>query len=638
MNQQNQPELPAKIYAEAVVHSVSGASLLNAPDPVTKDNVEQFHASDDRIKVAVQRLRNAGFEVLGSGKMSITIAAAPEVYERSLQTTLEAVERPVIKELGKADTATFLNAVDDKPFGEIDVSRTEWHQLLDGIVINEPIYYFRDGLPSATPPKTSNKYLSVTPPKTSNKYLPVLEELDEGLAQGLNATLAHDQEIKGKGVKVAMVDSGWYRHPFFTQNHYKVNVVLAPGSSNAEQDDSGHGTGESANLFAIAPDVTLTVVKADVALAGGTGNVNSISAFRTAVALQPDIISCSWGSDQRGCNLSPYNCLLAATVAEAVRQGMIVVFSAGNGHYGFPAQHPDVIAAGGVYRHLSGSLRGKLEASNYASSFISPIYPGRRVPDVCGLVGELPHGSYIMLPVPPGSGIDQALASDKDGTEPTDGWAAFSGTSAAAPQLAGICALLKQVKPQLSPAQAKQILQQTARDVAEGFSNRSSSGESARAGLDLATGSGLADAYAAVQAVQAVTRGKCCDECTSQVQSFSNLNSTLNRRQPMPSQFPKLQKKLDELLWKFEQELQDTIGKYDLEDVELKISEANFISRTPVTKSAHYLRTILDECWDESKGKIKQSDQIDEEHISAAQGLLKLGRYQSTAIDVLRKS
>jgi serine protease AprX len=621
MSKQNQPELPVKVYAEAVVRSACGESLLDSPYPVTSENVSRFGASRDSLQTTAQRLREAGFDVLDVGKVSITIAAAPEVYQRSLHTHLEAVERPVIKELGKTDIATFINAVDQKPFGEIDVSQTEWQGLLDGIAINEPIFYFQHGLPSATPPTTSDKYLSVP----------------EGVAQGLNAVLAHQQGITGKGVKVAMVDSGWYPHPFFTQRNYNVDVVLAPGSTDKWRDDSGHGTGESANVLAIAPDVSLTMVKADIDISGKHRHVNSISAFRTAVALQPDIICCSWGSDQRGNTLSPQDRVFAALVADAVRRGIIVIFAAGNGHHGFPAQHPDVIAAGGVYLHCNGSLKGTLEASNYASSFVSPVYPGRQVPDVCGLVGNLPHGRYIMLPVSPGSKVDQQLAFiAQDGTEAIDGWAAFSGTSAAAPQLAGICALMKQVNPDLSPAQAKQILQQTARDVVDGFSNPSSSGAPARAGPDLATGHGLVDAHASVQAVKALTQESCCDDCASSNQTLSTNYLAPQARQIMYSQFPKLQKKLDVLLWKMEQALQAAIDNDEIEEVELSINSANFISRSPVTKVAYYLRDILDGCL-EVGGKVDKS-KISEEHVSAAQGLLKIGRYQETAIYVLTQA
>jgi len=615
MSQQNQPELPVKVYAEAVVRSASGESLLDSRYPVTSENVHRFYAHGDRLQIAAQRLREAGFDVLDVGKISITIAAFPEVYERSLQTSLEAVERPVIKELGKTDIATFINAVDSKPFGEIDVSQTEWQELLDGVAINEPVYYFDAGLPSAVPPINSDEYLSVP----------------EGVAQGLNATLAHQQGITGEGVKVAMVDTGWYPHPFFTQRNYNVDVVLAPGSTDRWRDDTGHGTGESANLLAIAPNVSLTIVKADIALSGKHRNIDSVSAFRTAVNLQPDIICCSWGADQRRRRLSPQNLVFAALVADAVRQGITVIFAAGNGHYGFPAQHPDVIAAG--YLYCNGSLKGTLEASNYASSFVSPVYPGRSVPDVCGLVGNLPYGSYIMLPVPPGSTVDQQLASVQDGTESTDGWAAFSGTSAAAPQLAGICALMKQVNPALSPAQVKQILQQTARDVVDGFSNPSGSGAPARAGPDLATGYGLANAHAAMQMT---TQEGSQNTTSSQLVNFSisDINSSqkfqffsTQEEITMNPDYVKLKENLDEILWEFEKILKSK----EIHDIEISVTASSFIDRSLKSKMAFSLREILDECLPPN------SQPIVRKHLLAAQGLLKLNRYSETAINLITK-
>ena len=86
-----------------------------------------------------------------------------------------------------------------------------------------------------------------------------------------------------------MVDSGWYRHNFFIYRGYHTNpTILGPATSNPDRDEVGHGTGESANIFAIAPDVDFTMVK--------TNFVNSVGAFNAAVALNPHIISCSWGS------------------------------------------------------------------------------------------------------------------------------------------------------------------------------------------------------------------------------------------------------------------------------------------------------------------------------------------------------
>lgn len=621
MSRQSQPEFPSKVYAEAVVRSATGASLLRSSSLVTSENVVQFQAEPNLVTLAAERLKAAGFEILEIGKASISIAAKREVYERSFRTTLEAVERPMLKEMGEPSTATFINSVDDKPFGEIDTSDTRWNEVLDGIALNEPVYYTRPISSTTEPPERTAKYLNVP----------------DDVAQGLNAIRVHQNGITGKGVRVVMIDSGWYPHPFFREHNYKVNVVLAPGSTAPDRDDSGHGTGESANVFAIAPEAELTMIKFDMELEGKLKNVTSVAALKRAIEQRPDIISCSWGADQRSRQLSPQDKMLAAVVARAVREGIVVIFSAGNGHYGFPAQHPDAIAVGGVYKHLEGSLKGLLEASNYASSFVSPVYQGRQVPDICGLVGQLPYGAYIRLPVPPRSQVDQGRSAAGDGTLPSDGWAVFSGTSAAAPQIAGICALLKQLDPNLSPTRVKQILQQTACDVTEGYSNPSTGGASARAGPDLATGYGLADAYASIEAVKAFTHEQCCDDCASSERTNQNLSDiylTSKGRNPMSSEFPKLQKKLDEIRWKFEKELQAVIDECGLEDVELRISEANFIPRSPVTKSAYYLREILDDCLDKS-GKITQADKIDEEHIAAAEGLLKLGKYQGIAIEIL---
>jgi len=192
MPQSNRPEASQLIYAQVVVRPDNGDSLLSSSVLIDSKNVSQFHAASDRVELVVRKLKEAGFEVLSSGKIAITIAGLSEVFERVFQTTLETVERPVIKELGQNALGTFFNAIDCKPFGEIDVSHTSWHQFLDGVAINEPVYYFESRLPSPIPPSVPKQYLSVP----------------EGVARGLNAHLAHQQGITGKGIHVVMVDSG----------------------------------------------------------------------------------------------------------------------------------------------------------------------------------------------------------------------------------------------------------------------------------------------------------------------------------------------------------------------------------------------------------------------------------------------
>jgi subtilisin family serine protease len=326
----------------------------------------------------------------------------------------------------------------------------------------------------------------------------------DDVATILRAHRVHKQGVTGNGVLVAMTDTGFYKHPFYAWHGYNYNRTLAPDAVFIEKDEVGHGTAEAANIFANAPDIDFIGVKM-----GG----NATLAFKTASDLFPAVMTNSWGYSLCGLTSLP-NFLkpLELAITEAVHErGITVCFSAGNGHQGFPSQMPSVIAVGGVYAH--DNLVGddfELEASDYSSSFDSQIYPGRHVPDVCGLVGMKPAAIYIMLPVEPGDSIDVGLSGgsypNKDETAPDDGWAVISGTSAASPQIAGVCALLKQVQPGLSPALVKSILRASARDVKAGVSNEVCGvSQPAGEGHDGATGAGLVDAAVAYELARSVT-------------------------------------------------------------------------------------------------------------------------------------
>lgn len=285
---------------------------------------------------------------------------------------------------------------------------------------------------------------------------------------------------------------------------------LAPRATNDKTDPNGHGTGESANVFAVAPKATFIGVKVDND-DDPPGGASLLEGFQTALLHGPKIITVSMGYDlrQNGRQMSELPGSLAALEAEvqaAVASGVVVIFSAGNGHFSFPGMMPDVISAGGVFV----DQHGVMQASDYASAFNSKIYAGRHVPDFCGLVGMQPHAAYIMLPIPPRCEIDRDMSDPGDGegdeTAPDDGWSAFSGTSAAAPQLAGVCALLLEKNPSLMPSDIKAVLRRTSRDVLVGSANRASSDggnnpKRAGAGDDGATGAGLVDAFAAWEQV-----------------------------------------------------------------------------------------------------------------------------------------
>ena len=441
---------------------------------VTAETATSVMSEPDVILSAATQLQQAGFTVLQVSSTTINIAGPAKLYRDAFDCTLHSEDREVIKEQGREDVAQFVECPETDLPGLIDTAGTPFADLIEGVALEEPRYFMAA---NALPPPVDYWHLDVP----------------GDVSLGCNADKAHRGGSTGRGIKVVMTDSGHFAHPFFAARGYRVGpVVLGPGAANPAADESGHGTAESANIFAVAPDVDFTMVKMSF--------VNSIGAFNAAVGLSPHVISNSWGSSKRNPPLSAADNALAAAIAAAIASGIVVVFSAGNGHFGFPGQHPDVISAGGVFMEQTGALR----ASDYSSGFASAIYPGRNVPDLAGLVGMRPRAAYIMLPVEQNDDIDRDLGNgaahpNGDETAPNDGWAAISGTSAAAPQLAGAAALVRQACPRLTPAQVRSVLKASARDVTAGNCfPQPGMNHPAVAGPDLATGNGLVDAARAV--------------------------------------------------------------------------------------------------------------------------------------------
>ena len=485
---------PTKLDARVSARSV----MTLTPDPLDMDK-------------ALMELHRRGFETSIRGKLTASVRCTRRQFEKLFGTTLAPVR------LEASQSAQFQSFY-YPPEG------AKWNpdpavaQMIDDAYIQWPHLYMAKRASTrgatrrrATPARgrsRSGRRLagtipSATPPVVSGFHL----EVPADVARLINATPIHQSGTTGQGIRIAMVDSGFdHSHPFFTTHNFQSTVTLAPGATNRDTDPNGHGTGESANIFSIAPGATFIGVKVDND-ADPQGGASMLEGFQEALRHRPHVISVSLGFDLRAPGTDkPMSTLpnslvaLETEIEAAVASGIVVVFSAGNGHYSFPGQMKEVISAGGVFINQVGQMR----ASNYASAFKSLIFSGRSVPDFCGLVGLLPHADYIMLPVPSGCEIDRE-ESDHDGTTASDGWGLFSGTSAAAPQLAAVCALLLEKNPSLTPGDIKAVLKRSARDVRTGRANPASDpnglGLPARPGLDGATGSGLVDAFAAFQLV-----------------------------------------------------------------------------------------------------------------------------------------
>jgi len=492
-----------------------GPTKLNAP--ISARSVMRMAPNPLDMDKALSELHRRGLETTIRGKLTASVRCTRREYEKLFGTSLEAVR------LDPKQAAQFHGFYyppagarwnpDPTVAGMIDDAYIQWPHIYMAKRVaarRSP----RRGSPRPSRSRSSRGATrgaarlagtipSATPPVVSAFHLDVPDDV----ATLINATPVHQAGRTGRGIRIAMVDSGFaHSHPFFTTHNFNSTVTLAPGATNRDTDPNGHGTGESANIFAIAPDATFIGVKVDNDRNPQLG-ATLLEGFQEALRHDPHVISISLGFDLRIENTNdPLPTLpnglvaLETEIEAAVAAGKVVVFSAGNGHYSFPGQMKEVISAGGVFVNQVGLMT----ASDYASAFKSPIFSGRSVPDFCGLVGMLPHADYIMLPVPSGCEIDREEAAH-DGTTKADGWGLFSGTSAAAPQLAAVCALLLEKNPGLTPSDIKAVLKRTCRDVTTGHANPASDpagvGVKAGPGFDGATGAGLVDAFAAFQQV-----------------------------------------------------------------------------------------------------------------------------------------
>lgn len=477
--------LPDIIQGYVSVLSRGKKSQLKASVKEVANAASAYRSTEANRKQVRKALESIGFEICAESRLGMAVAGPPGAFEELTGGKLVTFERLMHAEAGHERYVTHIDLVGanqpaSRCVGHVKSTTTK----IEGVLIERP-RILQGIFPTPIPPSVDRFHLRVP----------------DDVALGLNAIAAHRDGHTGSGVIVAMVDSGQYAHPFFAGHKYQVRptISVVPGAS-PSKDPVGHGTGESANIFAVAPSAELQAVRAS----NNQGAlVGAIAGFLRAKQGNPAILTNSWGGDGPYPPPGPpdtFEIMWALEIVDAIDQGIFVVFSAGNGSFTIEPQVPGVFAAGGVYMQQNLGLR----ASNYTSGYPSPWFNGVNVPDASGLVGLLPRAKYIMLPIPPGSEIDRSLSQpdgqtdpDTDGTGGNDGWALFSGTSAAAPQIAGAAAVLLSAKPGLTPAQVTEALKVTAVDVRTGrchprFNNR------ARIGRDDATGHGLVDVSAAV--------------------------------------------------------------------------------------------------------------------------------------------
>lgn len=474
-------QLPGIIQGYVSVRSKGGKSCMSAKS--LPKRTTEYHGDKQDFRLATKALESMGMSIVAESKLGMAVAGPPEVFEELTGGKLISQKRLLYAEGGSSRYVTHLDIIGKGQPHTLGCAKAKSARTkIEAILIERPRQLMGIN-PSPIPPTVAQFHLRIP----------------DDVSVGLGASAAHRAGHTGEGVKVAMVDSGQYMHPFFAAHHYNIQpaVSVVPGTDPGG-DPVGHGTGESANIFAMAPDCELYPYRAS----DSQGRlVGAISGFLTAKAAKPAILTNSWGGDGPFPPIAPldqFEITWALEILDAIEQGILVIFSAGNGSFTIEPQLPGVLAAGGVYMENDIDLR----ASDYASGYESPWFRNRTVPDVCGLVGLIPRAAYIMLPVPPGSLIDVEHSQPSgtapgDGTTANDGWGLFSGTSAAAPQLAGAAALILAAKPGITPAQVVKSMTETAIDVRTGHCHPRFNNP-AHLGHDNATGFGLVNATAAV--------------------------------------------------------------------------------------------------------------------------------------------
>jgi hypothetical protein len=420
----------------------------------TREELEAFLPEPDVVAGVAEKLRNFGFEVFdlhsrlkaptGIPQPIVSARGRVELFERTFSAQLEKLIRIRIRAgVEIATSAIVLRRGSSQPSPKAIAGAAR-------VVVAPPPVYEA----TAIPPASRNFCL----------------HLPGDIAQLTMASATHrlstasGERATGAGITVAIVDSGYWEHPYFRDHGYRITRVASPDTTDPDQDLSGHGTEVLANVLACAPDVHAYGIKS------GADHVLAVWVAMNVPGVR--VISISWVYELTDGSPLPAECLpLEFLILLAVLySGITVVVAAGNGPLdSFPALMDQVIAVGGV----SVKRRDKLSVWEDSSSF---TFGGRNVPDFCGLSHDL---------LMPNAG-------------PFPNWEIASGTSFAAPQVAGVAALLLQKNQALTPDLVRDAIRNTATDIRWG---KSASGQQAKVGLDLATGTGLVNALRAWNSV-----------------------------------------------------------------------------------------------------------------------------------------
>jgi len=271
--------------------------------------------------------------------------------------------------------------------------------------------------------------------------------------------------ITGKGVTVAVIDTGVAPHPDLGDRliEFKDFCNGKDGVENA-YDDNGHGThcaglvagdGTKAGGKFKGPAYEANIVGVKVLGGSGGGSLSNIErGIRWCIAnkdrLGIKVLSMSLGANA---NLHEKHDVIAQAVQDAMDAGLMPIIAAGNSGPGIktigtPAITKDALTVGAYDDKNTPSHDDDTMA--FFSSRGPTTRDGLVKPDIAA-----PGVNMVSLLSP------LSELADADVTKMPPYYVLLSGTSMATPTAAGCAALVMQANPDLTPAQVKQILIET---------------------------------------------------------------------------------------------------------------------------------------------------------------------------------
>lgn len=287
---------------------------------------------------------------------------------------------------------------------------------------------------------------------TSESYAPLSE--DDWNQDAIGTFDAWNEGLTGDGVKVAVLDTGFYKHPEITyKDGYSIfDETHELGVDEWTNDHSGHGTHVAGIIGAhqgtraqgVAPGVDLYGVKIyHEDNRNKTSAANLLNGINWAISQKVDIITLSSG--YQGFNsavhkiISDNNITYNEEFIDGVNKDILFIAASGNYSNGwdtidFPAAHEEVVAVANVNRDLISDRDSKkgstIDDFKYENDLSAP---GKNILSL-GL-----NNSHTVM----------------------------SGTSQSAPHVAGIAALLMEKYPQKTAYEIQKLMEEQALDLGE---------------------------------------------------------------------------------------------------------------------------------------------------------------------------